>query len=210
MIQLKLLPYKTYRGVNRQDPLRYYYWPVVGSLYRRRVELALSECKGGEKILEIGFGTGLSFLNLAEMYREIHGLDLTANIPEVASVFEPLGVHPVLQNGNVLAMPYPDHSFDTVLLISILEHLQPADLIKAFHEIYRVLKPGGQVVYGVPVEKPLMVVAFRLLGVDIREHHYSTEEDVRCAAQAVFEEFRIIPVMTILGQVYEVGHFSKR
>lgn len=80
--KLKLLPAGQYRGVNEKDPIRYYYWPVFGTLYRRRVELALAECRGGDRILEIGFGTGLTFLNLAEMYREIHGLDLTADVPQ--------------------------------------------------------------------------------------------------------------------------------
>lgn len=74
-----------------------------------------------------------------------------------------------LQNGNVLNMPYEDGYFDTVLLISILEHLKPEEQSQAFAEIKRVLKPGGQVVYGVPVERPLMVFLFRMLGHDIRQ-----------------------------------------
>jgi len=207
-MQLKLLPYHSYHGVNRDDPLRYYYWPILGSLYRRRVELALSECTGGEKILEVGFGTGLSFLNLSDIYSEIYGLDLTADVSEVAGVFEPYGLRLDLRNGNVLAMPYPEKTFDTVLLISILEHLRPEELEAAFREIRRVLKPGGQVVYGVPVEKPAMVFSFRLLGVNIRDHHYSTEKDVRSAARRIFTENKIIPMRSLLGQVYEVGHFK--
>jgi len=207
-MRLKLLPYHEYRGVNRDDPLRYYYWPLFGKLYRRRVELALNECSGGEKILEVGFGTGLSFLNLSEIYTEIHGLDLTADIAEVASVFEPHSLYLDLRNGNVLSMPYADQIFDTVLLISILEHLRPAELEAAFQEIKRVLKPGGQVVYGVPVERPAMVFAFRLLGVNIREHHFSTEQDVRTAARLVLNENKVIPLRSFLGRVYEVGHFK--
>jgi hypothetical protein len=75
-----------------------------------------------------------------------------------------------------------------------------------------VLKPGGQVVYGVPVERPFMVFMFRLLGTNIREHHFSTETDVRVAAQEVFGSGNITPMrgpLGLFGQVYEVGDFRK-
>lgn len=210
--KLKLLPRGSYRGVNQDDPIRYYYWPIFGPMYRRRVELCLAECRGGERILEIGFGTGLTFLNLSEMYSSIYGLDLTADIAQVEQVFAPYDIPLHLQNGDVRHMPYPDEFFDTVLLISILEHLPPDDLHQAFREIYRVLKPGGQMVYGVPVERPFMVAMFRLLGHDIRREHFSTEKQIAAAARTYFHCERLIPMRSrppIFGTVYEVGHFTR-
>ena len=143
---LKLLPYPAYRSTNRNDPIRFYYWPLVGGLYRRRVELCLAECKGGDRVLEPGFGSGVTFLNLHDLYQEIYGLELAASVKEVRTAFQANGIGANLQNGNVLHMPYRDASFDTVLLISILEHLEPKQLNSAFQEIRRVPKPGGQVV----------------------------------------------------------------
>jgi ubiquinone/menaquinone biosynthesis C-methylase UbiE len=108
-------------------------------------------------------------------------------------------------------MPYPDHHFDTVLLISILEHLKPEDQPRAFAEIRRVLKPGAQVVYGVPIERPLMVFMFRRLGYDIRAHHFSTERDISAAAAQSLQKVRITQMLStppIFGPVYEVGHFT--
>ena len=72
-VQLKLLPLDQYAGVNRDDPIRFYSLPVIGRMYRRRVEMCLGECTGGQRVLEVGFGSGVSFLNLHERYREIHG-----------------------------------------------------------------------------------------------------------------------------------------
>ena len=211
MQKLKLLPMKEYVGVNREDPIRFYYWPVIGRYYCQRVELCLNECSGGRRILEIGFGTGLTFLNLREVYQEIHGLDLTADIDQVAQKFKEKGVQVTLKRGNVLDMPYPDEYFDTVLLISILEHLQPKDLLDACLEIKRVLRPGGQVVIGVPVERPMMAALFRLMGVDIREHHFSTDIEIIRAAQKVLHTTRLInlPAPMGLGAVYKIGHFQK-
>lgn len=210
--KLKLLRIDQYKGVNRDDPLRYYYWPIVGQMYRRRVELCLGECLGGQRVLEVGFGSGLTFLNLDGMYQEIHGMDLTASVTEVRSVFDELGVRTFLRNGDVLKMPYENDTFDTVLLISILEHLKPEEQDIAFGEICRVLKPGGQVVYGAPVERPFMVSMFRLLGYDIRQAHFSTEKQIAASAEKFFRNVRLIQMNStppLFGVVYEVGHFIK-
>lgn len=211
--KLELLPYEEYKGVNRDDPIRFYFYPVIGTLYKRRIELCLEECTGGERILEVGFGTGLSFLNLNLLYKEIFGVDLTADVETVHTIYYSRGIQTFLFNGNVMQMEFPDSYFDTVLLISILEHLKPDDLSRAFSEIRRVLKPGGQVVYGVPVERPFMRMMFRLLGYDIRKHHFSTESDVQKASAELFDLVRIKSLKGIpgfVGSVYQVGHFVKR
>lgn len=210
--KLKLLPYKEYKGVQKIYSVIFYYLPILGAMYRRRVELCLAECKGGGDILEVGFGSGLTFLNLNDMYQQIHGLDLTCDVNMVKEVFAARDVHPDLHNGDVLHMPYADGQFDTVLLISILEHLNPHELEQAFAEIRRVLKPGGQVVYGVPVERPFMVFVFRLLGYNIREHHFSTELEVAQAAEKVFQRNSVKAMKafpSFIGNVYEIGNFTK-
>ena len=210
--RLRLLPHSEYVGVDRDDPLRFYFRPVLGRMYRRRIELCLAECKGGRRVLEVGFGSGITFLNLSEMYEEIHGLDLNASVGQVSELFNKKNIPTNLRNGSVLSMPYEDNYFDTVLLISILEHLKPSEQQQAFEEINRVLKPGGQVVYGVPIERPFMVFMFRLLGYNIREHHFSTEEDVSNTARNVLTQMRVVrmkSVPSIFGAVYEIGHFIK-
>ena len=211
-IRLQLLPLERYVGVDEKDPIKFYRLPVIGRMYQRRIELCLEQLTGGQSVLEVGFGSGVSFLNLSQLYQEIHGLDLTADAHKVVEMFASLGIQTELRNGSVLELPYPDQSFDAVLLISILEHLQPYEQHQAFQEIWRVLKPGGQVVYGVPVERPFMVFMFRLLGTDIRQHHFSTEADVREAAQEVFGPGNITPMrgpLRLFGQVYEVGEYRK-
>jgi len=209
---LKLLPVSEYVGVNRDDPIRFYSWPVYGRLYQKRVEYCLAELTGGAKVLEIGFGSGVAFLNLHEKYSDIHGLDLTADVQKVSAFFLERGIATHLQNGSILQMPYENNSFDAVLLISILEHLQPEDQDQAFDEIFRVLKPGGQVIYGVPVDSTAMEFLFRLLGYDIHKHHFSSEQQVAQAARKGLVEKRIVSMNGPLGlprNIYQVGHFIK-
>lgn len=208
--KLRMLSLHEYAGVNKDDPIRFYNHPIVGSIYRERVEKCLSSLSGGSRVLEVGFGSGVTFLNLNEMYKEIHGLDLTADVKSVASTFEKLGIRVSLKNGSVLELPYDDDSFDSVLLISILEHLRPESLTLAFKEIRRVLKPGGEVVYGVPVDKIIMDYAFRLLGYNIKKYHFSDQRQVEDAAKTVFKEGAISGISVwFFGKLYEVGRFIK-
>ena len=209
---LQLLPYKEYRGILKEYSVIFYYLPIFGYMYRHRVELCLAECTGGDNILEIGFGSGLTFLNLNTMYKKIHGLDLTCDVKQVSHVFASHGVYPDLKNGKVLKMPYADDQFDTVLLISILEHLKPRESEQAFGEIKRVLKPGGQVVYGTPVERPFMVFMFGMLGCKIRDHHFSTEKDISHTARRFLKKVSVRPMKAFpafFGDIYEIGHFIK-
>ncbi|HOV30761.1 MAG TPA: class I SAM-dependent methyltransferase, partial [Anaerolineaceae bacterium] len=137
-IRLQLLPLERYVGVDEKDPIKFYRLPVIGRMYQRRIELCIEQLMGGQAVLEVGFGSGVSFLNLSQLYQEIHGLDLTADARQVGEMFAGIGIQTELRNGSVLEMPYPDQCFDAVLLISILEHLQPQEQLQAFREIWRV------------------------------------------------------------------------
>ncbi len=206
-----MLAINKYTGVNRDDPIQHYNLPFIGSLYRKRIEKCLYELSGGERILEIGFGSGVTFLNLNEMYKEIHGVDLTADAELIEAAFKKLGIRTFLKNGDVLDLSYQDNYFDAVLLISIMEHLKPESLTSAFREIYRVLKLNGQVVYGVPVDRKIMDYAFRLLGSNIKKYHFSSEKQVAAAAKTFFKEVAISNMCVWpFGKIYEIGRFIKR
>jgi ubiquinone/menaquinone biosynthesis C-methylase UbiE len=213
MQQLHMLPLNDYLRSDQDDPLPMYYLPFFGPLYRGRIELCLNALKPGTRVLEVGYGSGVSFLNLAGMYREIHGIDLHLNARPVQSIFAREGIDTYLCTGSLLNLPYQDGFFDAVLCISILEHLHPKQQPLAMAEIRRALKPGGRFVYGVPAERPLMQVGFRLLGYDITKFHFSTERDVAQAADTYFERVDIHqyqPFKPLGGTVYEVGVYERR
>ena len=190
--------------VSERDPIRFYSWPVVGSLYRRRMERCLEYLNHGDSVLEIGFGSGVALPYLTWKFSRVFGIDPESEIDAV----ENKRVH--LRNGTVLNLPYVDDSFDAVLAISVLEHLKPYELDTACREIRRVLKPAGQFVYGVPIERKLMVFAFRLLGCKIREHHFSTEQDVFDCASDYFsmEDTETLKALGLI-EVYEIVSCQK-
>ncbi|MEA4906190.1 MAG: class I SAM-dependent methyltransferase [Anaerolineaceae bacterium] len=210
--RLQLLPFDEYVHNGRSNPLNYYRWPVIGTLFRRRVELCLQACPGGENILDVGFGSGVTFLNLAGRYRQIHGIDLDEDPAAVQAVFTRAGIETHLRRGDVLDLSYPDETFDAVLLVSILEHLRPSELSRAFAEVRRVLCPGGRMVYGTPVSRRLMTFLFTCLGADIRRLHFSSHTQIAQQAFQAFPQGRLTEMPAIpafLGPVYVVGAFTK-
>ncbi len=54
----------------------------------------------------------------------------------------------LLTNANIYALPYPDDTFDAVILSEILEHIERD--VDGLREVMRVLKPGGVVTITVP------------------------------------------------------------
>lgn len=68
---------------------------------------------------------------------EYVGVDLVRRGPEVTAI------------GDVTAMPLPTGSFDAVICIHVLEHVE--DDCGALAELYRVLKPGGWAIITVPI-----------------------------------------------------------
>jgi SAM-dependent methyltransferase len=54
----------------------------------------------------------------------------------------------MLNHADIYALPYPDNTFDGVILSEVLEHLD--DDVAGLREAYRVLKPGGVVAITVP------------------------------------------------------------
>ena len=212
--KLKMLTPSQYDNlrINPQiDPIEIYFKPIFGKIYRRRVEMCLDELIPGERVLEIGYGSGVAFLNLHDQFSKIDGLDINAPSKRVTALYSSLAIDVTLRKGNVLKMPYHDNNFDCVLAISILEHLKPKEQIIAMKEIQRVLKKGGQFIYGVPVASKAMELFFRILGFNINEHHYSTEIEVDRAASSIFKKIRIKNLFAIPGliRVYQTAHFKK-
>jgi len=74
------------------------------------------------------------------------GLDLTPeSVARVETRFRLRGLaFDQLRQGSVLAIPYPDTSFDMVFSHGVLHHVP--EIRKAQAEIHRVLRPGGELV----------------------------------------------------------------
>lgn len=95
------------------------------------------------RILDVGGGAGIYAQWLAEMGHQVTLVDLSPRHVEIAtSSLSPLGVQ--VEQGDARSLAVPDGSFDVVLLMGPLYHLQdPSDRLKAWREARRAARPGG-------------------------------------------------------------------
>jgi demethylmenaquinone methyltransferase / 2-methoxy-6-polyprenyl-1,4-benzoquinol methylase len=110
---------------------------------RRLVDLASP--RAGAHALDLATGTGDIAFALAARGAEVVGLDITARMIELAQSKVDRSAKPVAPHfvvGDMLALPFPDASFDIVTTGYGLRNVP--NLALAIQEIHRVLKPGGR------------------------------------------------------------------
>ena len=117
---------------------------------RKRLREAL-EPSSGERVLEIGPGTGYYSLDLAGWLApdgELQLLDLQQEMLDHAMrrVAERGLGNVVAVRADATALPFDDASFDAVVLTAVLGEIPDRDA--ALREIARVLKPRGRLVVG--------------------------------------------------------------
>jgi SAM-dependent methyltransferase len=122
------------------------HWWFIG---RRRIVLTLLAAHlsrgegGGRRVLDLGCGTGTMLAHLRR-FGEVQGVDAD----ERAVKFCRSRGEDRVQLLRARTLPFPDHTFDLVTALDVLEHIE--DDQGALREVARVLRPGGTLLATVP------------------------------------------------------------
>ncbi|PIE02837.1 MAG: methyltransferase type 11 [Acidobacteria bacterium] len=119
---------------------------VTENLKINRADI-LSPCEG--HVLEVGIGTGANLPFYPDSVAKVSGLDIDENLlKRCQRKWDQIqGRKPELEliKGNIENLTFPSQRFDTA--ISCLVFCSVSDAAKGARELYRVLRPGGRVVF---------------------------------------------------------------
>ena len=116
------------------DPDWDYYPTYIAKL--AAVRQWLNGASPATRVLDAGCGEGVLVDEYADRL-QIEGID-----PNYSSAR--------VRTGSLAALPYADATFDRALCLDVLEHLTFDEQPRALAELFRVLKPGGDLLVSIP------------------------------------------------------------
>ena len=121
-------------------------------------EMLYPEC--GERVLEVGAGTGYYSLHVARWLGPGGALDVLdiqqEMLDQIVRRAHEAGISNIIPvRGDAQELPYPDNCFDAAYLNFVLGEIPDRDA--ALRELCRTLKPGGRLVIGEAFTDPHMV-----------------------------------------------------
>lgn len=169
--------------------------------YRVRRELVIAllakYCRPGCEMLDIGCGPGLLLKELKAKGYQAQGIDMSGL---AVAYCRNKGLSDV-QQGSATALPFTDNSFDVILLLDVLEHIENDKA--ALAEAKRVLKHDGLIIIFVPCFSWLWGYQ------DIISQHFrrytlgglqgALENNFTVVRKTYFNFFLFIPILVIRG-----------
>jgi len=122
----------------------------------KRVYDRVAQCARGPEVLDLGCGTGSVALRLARRGLRVTGVDLSAEMLELARQKAPASS--ALRWVQTSAVELIDHfqpgSFDTITSVLLLSELSVAEQQEALRQCHRLLRTDGQLIVADEIRAP--------------------------------------------------------
>lgn len=143
--------------------------PIVNYYFNMRLLGAIQICQKIEQrslstlsALEIGCFDGRFSHMLSNVHLDVVGMDLNPNFLLSNFLFKhDNNKNVVFCSADAFHLPFKDSSYDVVYGLGVFEHFQPGD--KPYEEIYRVLRPRGKLIAGLPIEVGISLLVRKLI-----------------------------------------------
>ena len=110
--------------------------------WRGAADLSWVPLDGYERILDAGCGNGKCTEALISKGMDVTGVDFSPSA--IGQCIRRFGDKAVFLVSDIRSLPFPDDSFDAVLAVHSIEHLEKETEHLALSEFARVLRPGGR------------------------------------------------------------------
>jgi ubiquinone/menaquinone biosynthesis C-methylase UbiE len=108
--------------------------------FNKTISIIRSNSDIGDKMLDIGCGTGVYAATLQEMGYNVFGIDKSPGQIKIAQQAIPIVL------GDATSLPFGKESFDLCLMLMMLQHIKHKGRDYVFSEINRVLRKGGKLI----------------------------------------------------------------
>lgn len=119
-------------------------WVMREEIFKRKL-IQRANIQPNMNVLDLGCGTGTLTLMLKRAYPSVNitGMDGDEDVLKIARE-KSHGADIQWDKGLASSLPYPDSVFDRVVTSLVIHHLVTDDKRLAFKEVFRVLKPHGE------------------------------------------------------------------
>ena len=145
-MSIRLLPGNALLKTSRWDYSDWDYKFMIGHLLRKRFELAtdLIGSKYFNRMLEVGYGSGIFQPTLDLYCQQLYGVDIHGHNENVELILQYNNVHTLLSKASVEDLPFENDYFDGLCVIHSLAFTH--NLHRACEEMGRVLTQNGSIV----------------------------------------------------------------